>query len=367
MKIASLDARSYSYPLDPPFRPGWDPNPRIAFSETIVAVHSDEGVSGYCGGATVPDLELLSELLVESTLDDPERVFSVCETVDFHGGRNWTVEVAVWDLLARAADQPLWQFLGGDRDRYPAYQSTGEMCSPEERVMRLQAGRELGFTAAKLRLRSAGWRQDLELVEKARSEMGAEFHLMVDANQGWRMPGDLTPRWDFATALECVRICGDLGVFWLEEPLATNQIEDYVKLASETKVLLAGGEMTRSLTEVRRLISAVDVIQTDVVLAGGVSGCRQVAQWAEEAVITWSPHTWSTGYGLLANLQVALAFSNGTFLEYPFDPPGWTTERRDFMLPEPVDLDQEGNIVAPAGAGLGMVPDFDFLEQWRVA
>jgi L-alanine-DL-glutamate epimerase-like enolase superfamily enzyme len=69
---------------------------------------------------------------------------------------------------------------------------------------------------------------------------------------------------------------------------------------------------------------------------------------------------------LLANLLVALAFSKAPYLEYPFDPPTWTAERRDFMLPEPLRLDNEGNLMAPIGPGMGVMPDFERLEQWRV-
>ncbi len=365
MKIASLEARSYRCPLDPPFLAAWDPNPRHFFSETVVIVETDEGVSGYCGGASVPDVDLLASLLVGVAAEETDRVLAVCETVDFHGGRNWTVEVAVWDALARAAGVPLWQYLGGDADRYPVYQSTGELIGPEQRIERLLAAKDLGVGAAKIRL-GREWQQDMKVVEAARFALGDQFALMVDANQGWRMPGDLTPRWDLAIARECLSICDDLDVFWLEEPLDPAHLEGYDQLRSSASTPVAAGEMLRSLDATRRLTEVVDVIQTDVVLAGGVGGCRQVARWAEEKSISWSPHTWTTGFGLIANLQVALAFSNAPYLEYPFDPPAWTSERRDFMLPQPISLDAEGNLVAPLGSGLGVVPEFDSLEQWRV-
>ncbi|MGH8958431.1 MAG: mandelate racemase/muconate lactonizing enzyme family protein [Acidimicrobiia bacterium] len=367
MKIASLEARSYRYPLGPPFPAAWDPKPRHGLSETIVSLGTDEGISGHCGGASVPELEALRSLLMGLEVTDTDRLFSICETVDFHGGRNWTVEVAVWDALARRANQPLWRFLGGTRDRYPAYQSTGERVGIEERVERLQVAQSLGIGAAKLRFDSVEWRNDLAGIEKIQSALGGAMRLMADANQGWRMPGDTTPRWDLATAKECLSICDELGVFWLEEPLDPGQLEDYRTLTSaSSSVLIAAGEMVRSLSETHLLMEVVDVIQTDVVLAGGVTGCRRVADWAEELSIPWSPHTWTTGYGLVANLHVALAFSTAPYLEYPFDPPAWTTQRRDFMLPNPISLDGEGNVVAPDGPGLGVEPDFDFLEQWRV-
>ena len=228
-------------------------------------------------------------------------------------------------------------------------------------------GRTGAFAAAKIRFNHSDWREDVKVVEAAREAVGSGMALMVDANHGWRMAGDLRPRWDLATAQQCARALGDLDVFWLEEPLDTADIEGYAALRETSPVPIAAGEMVRSLSETRRLLDSVDVIQNDVVLAGGVIGCRIVAGWARERNRVWSPHTWSTGFGLLANLHVALAFSTAEFIEVPYDPPAWTPERRDFMLPQSIEIDREGNITVPGGPGLGVEPDLDALERYRVA
>ena len=364
MKITSLEARSYRVPLDPPFGASWDPVPRATFNETIVVVHTDEGIDGFCGGASVPDVDLIERFLIGVDVSETERVWRVCETVDFHGGRNWTVEVAVWDLLARWRNVPLWQLLGGTRNAYRVYQSTAERVEADERADRLLASQAEGLTAAKIRFGS-DWRTDLAVVEKARAAVGDDFALMVDANQGWRMPGDTIAPWGLATAAECAQALADLGCYWLEEPLATDDLDGYRGLAEMGLLPIAAGEMVRGLGETRRLLETVDVIQNDVVLAGGVDGCRRVAEWAGELGRVWSPHTWSTGFGLLANLHVALAWSTGPYLEFPYDPPGWTYDRRDFMLPEPLTI-SKGMLIAPDGPGLGYEPDLAYLEQWRI-
>ena len=367
MRITGIETRSYSLPLDPPFNAAWDPKPRTSFGETIVIVETDDGVRGYAGGASVPDAGLLKSLLLGLDPIDTDRVFEICQSVDFHHGRNWTVEVAVWDLLARVGGKPLWQLLGGRSDRYRGYASTGERVEPAVRVERLLAWQERGVRAAKIRFNHSDWREDVKVVEAAREAVGSSMDLMVDANHGWRMAGGLSRRWDLATAEECARALGDLGVFWLEEPLDTTDIEGYAALRENSPVPIAAGEMVRSLSETRRLLDSIDVIQNDVVLAGGVTGCRMVAQWAEEGSRVWSPHTWSTGFGLLANLHVALAFSKAEFIEVPFDPPAWTEERRDFMLPQPIEIDREGHVTVPSGPGLGVEPDLETLERYRVA
>jgi L-alanine-DL-glutamate epimerase-like enolase superfamily enzyme len=368
VRIASLETRVYRYPLDPPFVAAWDPAPRRHQDATIVVVRSDDGMEGYASGDAVPDRELLERLLVGMDVSHTDSVHETVETVDLHHGRNWIVEVAVWDLLARARDEPLWRLLGGERDRICAYASSGELVDAEERVRRCRALADAGLRATKIRLHSRDWRIDLPVIEAVR-EAVPELEVMVDANQGWRMPGDLTPRWDLATAKEFAAQLERLGAYWLEEPLPTEDVEGYAALVSSTDLRIAAGEFVRSAAEARDLVvrGGLDVVQADVVLVGGVSGARGIAATARQHGRVWSPHTWSNGYGLLVNLHAALSFSNCPYLEVPFDPPAWAPERRDWLLPVTLEIDADGTIGPPSGPGLGVVPDFDALEQYRVA
>jgi len=368
VRIAAIETRQYRYPLDPPFAAAWDPEPRTHQDATLVIVRSDDGVEGYASGDGLPDRELLERLMLGLDPMRTDAVHGICETVDFHHGRNWTLEVAVWDLVGRAHDQPLWRLLGGREDRLVAYASSGELVSADERVRRCLALRDAGVRAVKLRLHSSDWHIDLPVIEAVREAVGRDLEIMVDANQGWRMPGDLTPRWGRDTATEFARELEGLAVYWLEEPLPTDDLEGYAALSRDTRVRIAAGEMVRSAAEARDLVlrGGVDVVQTDVVLAGGIEGCRRVAALAEEEGRAWSPHTWSNGYGLLANLHAALAFSTCQYLEVPFDPPAWSAERRDWLLPVTMEIAEDGTIAPPGGPGLGVVPDFDALEPYRI-
>jgi len=368
MRITEIETRRYAFPFEPPLRVAWDPLPRTRQEATVVVVRSDEGVEGCASGDALPDRELLERLLVGVDPLRTEVVREVCETVDFHHGRPWTVEAAVWDLAGKALDTPCWRLLGGRSERLLAYASSAELLAPDERVARVVALRDAGVRAAKLRFHHANWRDDVAVVEAVREAVGPALELMVDANQGWRMPGDLEPRWDVATAAQCARALEPLGVYWLEEPLRTDDVDGYRALRARTDLRLAAGEMVRCAHEARDLVvrGGVDVIQTDVVLSGGISGCRRIAALADLHGRTWSPHTWSNGYGLVANLHLALAVSTCPFVEVPYDPPGLTAERRDWLLPEPVAIGADGTVAPPPGPGLGITPDFDALEQWRV-
>jgi L-alanine-DL-glutamate epimerase-like enolase superfamily enzyme len=368
MKITGVETRRYAFPLDPPFRAAWDPVPRERIEATLVAVHTDEGLTGYASGDTLPDAELLGRLVTGLDPFQTEVVRELCETVDFHGGRPWILEVAVWDLVGKALGRPLWQLLGGRSERLLAYASTGELLDPAERVARIVAMRDAGIRAAKLRFHLGDWRRDIAVVEAVRAAVGPEFELMVDANQGWRMPGDREPRWDVATAAQCARELEGLGVYWLEEPLRTDDIEGYAALRCLTSLRLAAGEMARTAAEARDLVvrGGIDVLQADVVLAGGIGGCRRLAALADLHGRCWSPHTWTNGFGLAANLHLAVAVSTCPYIEVPFDPPAWTPERRDWLLPAPIEIAADGTIAPPPGPGLGVEPELDALEAYRI-
>ncbi len=117
MRITGIETRRYVFPFEPPLRVAWDPVPRTQQEATVVIVRSDEGVEGYASGDALPDRELLERLLVGVDPLRSEVVRELCETVDFHHGRPWTVEAAVWDLAGKALDTPCWQLLGGRSER----------------------------------------------------------------------------------------------------------------------------------------------------------------------------------------------------------------------------------------------------------
>ena len=148
-----------------------------------------------------------------------------------------------------------------------------------------------------------------------------------------------------------------------------DDVDGYAALRRLTPLRLAAGEMVRTAAQARDLIvhGGIDVLQADVVLAGGIGGGRRLAALAGVHDRTWSPHTWTNGFGLLANLHVAMAVSTCPYIEVPLDPPAWTPERRDWLLPAPLEIAPDGTIAPPPGPGLGAEPDFDALEAYRVA
>jgi L-alanine-DL-glutamate epimerase-like enolase superfamily enzyme len=125
--------------------------------------------------------------------------------------------------------------------------------------------------------------------------------------------------------------------------------------------------MVRSLAELAHLVAndTFDIYQPDVVLAVGMYRARQVSDAAALKHRQFTPHSWTNGLGVLANLHVSAGVGGGPYFEFPFDPPGWTIERRDFFI-TPVPVNSDGDIVVPEAPGLGVEIDFAAVKRFTI-
>jgi L-alanine-DL-glutamate epimerase-like enolase superfamily enzyme len=299
---------------------------------------------------------------------DIARHVRTIETVNFHGGRCWPLEVALWDILGQVAGLPVATLLGGALDRIPVYASTGVAMEPAERAESALALRSAGFRALKLRIDRNRPAEGLAAVAAVREAVGSSMEIMVDLNQSWRMVGDLSSALDGPAVRRIVERLAELDVFWVEEPLPYTDRAGLAALRAGTGVRVAGGEMLDSTEAVLAHLDQdlLDVYQTDVVLALGISRARTIGELALLRHRSFTPHTWTNGIGLLANLHVVAGIGGGPYLEFPHDPPGWTPARRDFMLAEPITVDADGCLPVPDRPGIGAVLDEDAVARWRV-
>ena len=292
-----------------------------------------------------------------------EVVRELCETVDFHGGRPWAVEVAVWDLVGKALGEPVWKLLGGRNERLLAYASTGERGRRRGARRALSSrSRERGVRAVKLRFHAEDWREDVARRASGSRSGRDRFEIMVDANQGWRMPGDLRrggtsrPRCSARAALE------QLGVYWLEEPLRTDDVDGYAALRAATGIRIAAGEMVRSAPGARDLVvrGGVDVVQADALFVRRDRRLPAHRGALPTSTVARGRRTpGRTALGLVANLHVALAFSTCPYVEVPYDPPAWSAERRDWLLAGPARDRRRRHDRASRRPGLGLDLDLD--------
>jgi D-galactarolactone cycloisomerase len=356
MKITAVRTQRLRLPLDPPFYAAWDPDPRRSFDATIVRVETDEGLVGIGSGDTMDGFDDFVSLFVGRDALAIERHARALETVSFHAGRYWPFEAALWDLLGQACGVPVATLLGGALAEIPAYASWGELRTPERRAEDAQALLEEGFRAVKIRIVPGRADEGIGVVAAVRDAVGDRLEIMVDLNQWWRMAGDIGPRLGPAGARVIVERLRSYGVLWVEEPLPGEDLTGMRSLREQTGVRVAGGEMARTFEELRLALDAdaLDVFQPDVVLALGISGARTLAEMALRRNRWFTPHTWTNGIGVLANLHVCAGVGGGPYLEFPYDPPGWTPARRDFMLAEPVVIDARGMVRVPEAPGLGV-------------
>jgi L-alanine-DL-glutamate epimerase-like enolase superfamily enzyme len=363
VKIERVRLERRSIELDPPFNAAWDPEPRRSFEATLVLVETDEGVTGIGSGDTMDGFERYEDLFVGQDALAVERHVAVLETITFHAGRYWPLEAALWDLAGKAAGKTTAELLGGQLDRVAAYASTGEQRSPAERADSALRLREEGFKALKLRIDRTKLDEGLATVEAVREAVADSMEIMVDLNQGWRMPGDIGPALDFATVASTAARLRELDVFWLEEPLPREDVKGYASLRQDSGLRIAGGEMARTTRELEAFeaADALDVYQADAVLSVGLLRERELAERVTARGHFFTPHTWTNGVGLLANLHLTAGVGGGPYFEFPYDPPGWTPERRDFMLAEPVSVDADGFVPVPDRPGLGFELADDLL------
>jgi L-alanine-DL-glutamate epimerase-like enolase superfamily enzyme len=338
---------------------------------TLIAVHTDEGVVGlgsvFTSEALVrAALQLLRPLYVGETALEPERVSEKLHQNMFWLGRGGSVthaisgiDIALWDLLGKATGQPVGRLLGGRyRERVQPYASL-LMDEPARLKDHLQRVAADGFRAFKIGWGPFGRRSaatDEAIVRAAREAIGPDAKLMVDA-------GGSDAHWNngYKWAINTARMLADYDVYWFEEALRPDAIEDFTLLREHSPVRISGGEvLTRRQAFQPWLVGrALDIIQPDVTKVGGISEERRIAWMAEDNGVQFIPHGWNTAVGLAADLHLASAIPGTDLVEYLTGSPfideitlgGW-------------HLDADGMLPIPTSPGLGLELDPQAIAKY---
>jgi D-galactarolactone cycloisomerase len=378
MQITRIRSRVLDFPLDGEFRPAWmRGGVQTNLLMTLVEVETDEGVTGYGAADGGEEVAIAIDRLVAPSFigSDPTQIEVLTEVLrdaSVVGPPVYCMEIPLWDIIGKLARLPVFKLWGGHDDKLPAYCATGELRSPEQRVIDVEALADEGFRAVKLRFHRPEPRDDLAVVEAVRDALGDRLELMVDVNQAGVLPGvGGHERWDFQRALDVALELERLDVLWLEEPLSRHDYKGLGRLRQRLDTLaLAGGECNHGLHEFRLLIEngCYDVLQPDAVISEGIFQLWKVAALAESAHLQLVPHTWTNGIGLLANLHLAAAIPNCGWLEFPHDPDsGWTADAGNQMLAERPWIDSDGCVLVPDSPGFGFLLDDERVDYHTVA
>ena len=243
------------------------------------------------------------------------------------------LDTACWDLAARAAGEPLWRFLGGERREIPCYASEGlwlnlTTAELEEEAASLKAR---GFRAMKLRV-GGRVEEDVERIRAVRAAIGPEVALMVDANQAW----------DVETAKRACRAFEPFGLRWVEEPVDHEDVQGCAKVAAASAIPICTGETNYNPRGMRQLLEAgaADVLMPDLERCSGVTGWRRAAALAKEFGKPVTPHLFHE-----VSAHLLSAEPHGVWCEYM---PWW-----EAVIEEPMEL-RDGNLILSDRPGLGV-------------
>ncbi len=352
--------------------------PRLTVRQTlIVKVHTDEGIVGIgevdsCPAvvrATIdappgysPISGLASIIIGENPLEI-RRLNDRMYEASFDYGRSGVVlhtiggiDIALWDIAGKYYNQPVYRLLGGPlHTKVRAYASTLFGSNGQETA---EAGKKWagkGFTAVKFGWHPMGQSEklDLELVEGARQGVGDRCSVMVDAGCCW----------DTATAIKRAQQFEDYNLFWLEEPLARDNVDGYRQLAGVSRIPIAAGEGEAGRYAYRDLIErgGIHIVQIDLV-RNGITESMRVADLAEDRGLKVVNHHWTSDITLAASLHFLAARKSTFILEYCVSesPLRWEVTRKK------IEIDAEGYVSVPDGPGLGIELNEETIERYRV-
>jgi L-alanine-DL-glutamate epimerase-like enolase superfamily enzyme len=331
------------------------------FGCVLVHVYTDEGIVGENFVFTLNNVrtavlrEMIDGLAPLIIGCDPEHTAAFWSNawtgINFLGHKGVTVvgisaiDGALWDIVGKASNRPLYRLLGGARDAVPAYHSGGLWLSRSTDELVEEAGLYVsqGFRAIKMRLGCATAKEDIERVKAVRQAIGPGIKLMADANQG------LTE----SEAIRLGRMLEEFDLAWFEEPLPAWDLEGVARVAAALDTPIASGETEYTRYGFRRMLElrSADVLMPDLQRVGGVTEFMRVAHLAAAYDVPVSSHVFSE-----MSVQVLGAVSNALYLEYV----PWFSSLYNEVLEF-----HDGKAIVPERPGWGFTFNVDYVKKLR--
>lgn len=264
------------------------------------------------------------------------------------------VDVALWDICAKAAGLPLYKYIGAYRNQLPVYASSLFYEDPDKYVEEVLYYKSKGINCYKVHP-SGPYEVDMKIHENIRNAVGPDMKLMSDP------VGEYT----LDEAIKVGRHLEKLNYEWLEEPFRDFELEKYSQLCAALDIPIAATETTRGCHwGVAQVINqkAADIVRADVSWKCGITGTLKIAHLAESFGMQCEIHTTTMNYMDLVNLHVSCAIRNCKYFEY-FVP------EEDFSFPMKglLPIDEHGIITVPESPGVGAELDWDLIEERTVS
>lgn len=360
MKITNLEVHAYSAKYTTPIANG-----KYTYAATdivIVTILTDEGItgSGWAHGTkTVIDtLESLRERVLGQDPFNVERIWDRMYLPKVYGRKGFetraisALDIALWDIIGKAAGRPLRQMLGGFRDSVPAYIAGGyyeanKDHSGLQNEMRANVSR--GAKAVKMKIGGASIEEDIDRIDAVRDAVGKDIDILVDANNAYN-------RLD---ALKMGRELDRRNIYWFEEPLSPDDLEGCAELCRKLDTPIAIGENEYTRWGFKQLIDAhaAQVLNADAQVLGGITEWKKVADLAMASHILVAPHGDQEIHAHLVS-----AIPNGLIVEY-YD--NNLNTLKEAMFKSSLSLDSDGQVSTPDKPGIGFELNFKSLEKFK--
>jgi L-alanine-DL-glutamate epimerase-like enolase superfamily enzyme len=263
------------------------------------------------------------------------------------------VDTALWDLKGKALGAPVVSLLGGScRDQMQAYASGGwaKADAIGEQLLGYVAK---GFQGVKMRVgvMDTTVQESVKRVRAARQALGDGIKLMADAHGTFSVP----------EAKQFCRGVEDCNLYWLEEPISPDNRHGTAEVRASTAIPIAAGESEYTAFDVRDLleIRALDVVQPDSAIIGGITEAMRVAHLAHAHQLELAPHCWGSAFSFMAGVNVAFAAPAAVVIEFSL---GGNPMMYD-LVKEKIEV-IDGMIAAPTRPGLGLTPNWDFVKEF---
>ncbi len=361
MKITDVSIESFEWPRSRPIRNGMFVYTTVRLD--IVTIETDQGLKGVGlgggGPAARPLIESMKAGIVGQDPMNVERIWHQIWVPKLTGRRGTEtrvisgIDIALWDLVGKITEQPVYKLLGGFVDRIDVYIAGGyyeEGKGLKELAEEMEGSLEMGARAVKMKIGGEPIAVDVERVRTVREAIGPDIKLMVDANNAYR----------HHEAIRIAKRIEEYDIYWFEEPCGSDDYEGHASVAAATSIPVATGENEYTRYGFRDLIRhrAAAILQPDANILGGVTEFRKVADLAAAHDLAVSPHGSQD-----VHIHLVTGIPAGLILEYYRDTvdPMW-----DRKFKETLKLDSDGMLAPPQKPGFGIEPNYEALEPYRV-
>ena len=363
MKIVDIETRLVTLDMTPLYGDQLPLGSPRKWEIPLTTVRTDDGVEGhvtgydtYGGGRQIAHLirDQYRPILLGRDPLDSEAIWHDMRKANRHlrnarDAASGMLDVCLWDIRGKIAGLPIARLLGLYRTEVPCY-ATGSpamLKTVEDTVAHVRQAQGDGYRGFKLQVWD-GPERDLPRLRAAREAAGPDFNLMVDSSGVY----------SFSEALRVGQVLDELRYVWFEEPVPDHHLDVLARLSQElrTPILTAETTTVHELPQYIRL-GAGDMFRGDTYIKGGITGLRKALALCELFGFELEIHTAASPLLDIANLHVACSCANCSYVEHHHPVFRWGLKR------DPLAINSSGCQRLPAGPGLGVDIDWDYIEN----